>query len=99
MTMVGGIDPIVMNNEMLRASVLVCNIMILINDNPQGYDRSPVEDEEALHAGGLLGLLLDLLHHLHHHTDDNDDHQHHTDDNDDHQRHTQEQFNVNNTMN
>ena len=67
MTMGGGIDPIIINNEMLRASVLVCNIMILINDNPQGYDRSPVEDEEALHAGGLLGLLLDLLHHLHHH--------------------------------
>ena len=59
--------------------------MIFIYDNPQGYDRSPVEDEEALHAGGLLGLLLDLLHHLHHHTDDNDDH--HT--------YTQEQFNVN----
>ena len=97
MTMVGGIDPIVMNNEMLRASIHVCNIMILINDNPQGYDRSPVEDEESLHAGGLLGLLLDLLHHLHHHTDDNDDH--HTDDDHHHQRHTQEQFNVNNTMN
>ena len=77
--------------------------MILINNNPQGYDRSPVEDEESLHAGGLLGLLLDLLHHLHHHTDDNDhhhtDHTDHTDDTDDHQRHTQEQFNVNNTMN
>ena len=85
----GGIDPIIINNEMLRASIHVCNIMILINSNPQGYDRSPVEDEESLHAGGLLGLLLDLLHHLHHQTDDNDDHQ----------RHTQEQFNANNTMN